>query len=79
MGYNAAEIYLIFELQYFHENKFFSKMIWTHESGAQGDQFDGKKEGQKSRGTIPLNKQFIITNLVTCVDIYTFVNSVHCP
>ncbi len=31
-------------------------MILTHESGAQEDQFDGKKEGQKSRGTIPLNK-----------------------
>jgi hypothetical protein len=30
-------------------------MILTHESGAQEDQFDGKKEGQKSRGTIPLN------------------------
>jgi hypothetical protein len=29
-------------------------MISTHESGAQEDQFDGKKEGQKSRGTIPL-------------------------
>jgi hypothetical protein len=29
-------------------------MILTHESGAQEDQFDGKKEGQKSRGTIPL-------------------------
>jgi hypothetical protein len=55
VGYNAAEIFLIFELKYFHENKFFSKMILTHESGAQEDQFDGKKEGQKSRGTIPLN------------------------
>jgi hypothetical protein len=54
VGYNAAEIFLIFELKYFHENKFFSKMILIHESGAQGDQFDGKKEGQKSRGTIPL-------------------------
>jgi hypothetical protein len=30
-------------------------MILTHESGAQEDQFDGKKEGQKSRGTIFLN------------------------
>ena len=55
MGYNAAEIFLIFELKYFHENKFFSKMILTHESEAQEDQFDGKKEGQKSRGTIPLD------------------------
>ncbi len=30
--------FLIFELKYFHENKFFSKMILTHESGAQEDQ-----------------------------------------
>ncbi len=29
-------------------------MILIHESGAQEDQFDGKKEGKKSRGTIPL-------------------------
>jgi hypothetical protein len=45
--YNAAEIFLIFELKYFHENKFFSKMILTHESGAQEDQFDGKKRRPK--------------------------------
>jgi hypothetical protein len=38
VGYNAADIFLIFELNYFHENKFFSKMILTHESGAQEDQ-----------------------------------------
>jgi hypothetical protein len=56
VGYNAAEIFLIFELKYFHENQFFSKMILTHESEAQEDQFDGKKEGQKSRGTIPLTR-----------------------
>jgi hypothetical protein len=31
-------------------------MILTHELGAQKDQFDGKKEGQKSRGTIPLSR-----------------------
>jgi hypothetical protein len=43
VGYNAAEIFLIFELKYFHENQFFSQMILTHESGAQEDQFDGKK------------------------------------
>ncbi len=54
VGYNAAEIFLIFELKYFHENQFFSKMILTYESGAQENHFDGKKEGQKSRGTIPL-------------------------
>jgi hypothetical protein len=35
-------------------------MILTHESGAQEDQFDGKKEGQKSRGTIPLILFFTI-------------------
>ncbi len=29
-------------------------MILTHESGAQEDQFDEKKEGPKSRETIPL-------------------------
>ncbi len=47
MGHNAAEIFLIFELKYFHENKFFSKMILTHESEAQEDQFDGKKRRPK--------------------------------
>jgi hypothetical protein len=47
VGYNAAEIFLIFELKYFHENKFFSKMILTHESGAQEDQFDEKKRRPK--------------------------------
>jgi hypothetical protein len=47
VGYNAAEIFLIFELKYFHENKFLSKMILTHESGAQEDQFDGKKRKPK--------------------------------
>jgi hypothetical protein len=30
-------------------------MILTHESGSQEDQFDGKKEGQNSRCTIPLS------------------------
>ncbi len=34
-------------------------MILTHESGAQEDQFDGKKS-QKSRGTIPLKKFLLI-------------------
>ncbi len=34
VGYNAAEFFLIFELKYFHENKFISKIILTHESGA---------------------------------------------
>jgi hypothetical protein len=34
VGYNAAEIFLIFGLKYFHENKFFSNMLFTHESGA---------------------------------------------
>jgi hypothetical protein len=33
-------------------------MILTHESGAQEDQFDGKKEGQKSHGTIRLRWWF---------------------
>jgi hypothetical protein len=47
VGYNAAEIFLNFELKYFHENKFFIKMILTHESGAQEDQFDGKKRRPK--------------------------------
>ena len=47
VGYNAAEIFLIFELKYFYENKFFSKMILTHGSGAQEDQFDGKKRRPK--------------------------------
>ncbi len=35
-------------------------MSLTHESGAQEDQFDGKKEGQKSRGTIPLSTKCAI-------------------
>jgi hypothetical protein len=38
--------FFIFELKYFHENKFFSKMILTHESGAQEDQYDGKKKAK---------------------------------
>jgi hypothetical protein len=54
VGYNAAEIFLIFELKYFHENKFFSKMILTHESGAQEDQFDEKKR-QKISWYYPFN------------------------
>ncbi len=58
----TQQIFLIFELKYFHENKFFSKMILTHESGAQEDQFDGKKEGQKSRGTIPLSYWRVAVN-----------------
>jgi hypothetical protein len=62
VGYNAAEIFLIFELKYFQENKFFNKMILTHEPGAQEDQFDEKK-GQKSRGTIPLK---IVRELQVC-------------
>jgi hypothetical protein len=34
-------------------------MIFIHESGAQEDQFDGKKNGgKKSRDTIPLNGSF---------------------
>ncbi len=48
MGHNAAEIFFIFELKYFHENKFFSKMILTHDTGAQEDQFDGKKKKVKN-------------------------------
>jgi hypothetical protein len=48
VGYNAAEIFLIFELKYFHENKFFSKMILINESGAQEDQFNGKKKKAKN-------------------------------
>jgi hypothetical protein len=48
VGYNAAEIFLIFELKYFHENQFFSKIILTHESGAQEDQFDGEKKKAKN-------------------------------
>ncbi len=55
MGYNAAEIFLIFELKYFHENKFFCKMILTHESGAKEDQFDGKKRRPKISWYYPFN------------------------
>ncbi len=43
MEYNAAEIFFSFELNQLHEKKIFSKMILTHESGAQEDQFDEKK------------------------------------
>ncbi len=56
VGYNAAEIFLIFELKYFHENKFFSKMFLTHESGAREDQFDGKKWRPKISWYYPFNK-----------------------
>ncbi len=45
-----------FELKKIRENNFFSKMILTHESGSQEDQFDGKKKGQKSCGTVPLRE-----------------------
>jgi hypothetical protein len=31
------------KLKYINENKFFSKMIFTHESGSREDQFDEKK------------------------------------
>jgi hypothetical protein len=55
VGYNAAEIFLIFELKYFHENKFFSKMFLTLESGAQEDQFDGKKLRPKISWYYPFN------------------------
>ncbi len=55
VGYNAAEIFLIFELKYFHENQFFSKMILTHESEAQEDQFDGKKRRPKISWYYPFN------------------------
>ncbi len=39
-------------------------MILTHESAAQEDQFDGKKEGNKSRGTIPLSSSLAYWRLV---------------
>jgi hypothetical protein len=55
VGYNAADIFLIFELKYFHENNFFSKMILTHESGAQEDQFDGKKRRPNFSWYYPFN------------------------
>ncbi len=42
------------KLKWLHETKIFCKMILTHESGSQEDQFDGKKWRQKSRDTIPL-------------------------
>ncbi len=56
MGYNAAEIFLIFEFKYVRENKFFSKMILTHESGAQEDQFDGKKRRPKISWYYPFKR-----------------------
>jgi hypothetical protein len=56
VGYNAAEIFLIFELKYFHEKQFFSKMIITHESGAQEDQFDGKKRRSKISWYYPFKR-----------------------
>ncbi len=57
VGYNAAEMFLIFELKYFHENKFFSKMILIMNQGPRRISLMEKKEGQKSRGTIPLKRQ----------------------
>jgi hypothetical protein len=62
VGYNAAEIFLIFELKYFHENQFFSKMILTHESEAQEDQFDGKKRRPKISRYYPF-KEIMRQNL----------------
>jgi hypothetical protein len=47
-GIQRSRDFFIFELKYFHENIFFSKMILTHESGAQEDQFDGKKKKAKN-------------------------------
>jgi hypothetical protein len=42
-------------------------MILYYESGSQEDQFDGKKEGQKSRDTIPLNSIRVLTlNSLLC-------------
>jgi hypothetical protein len=58
VGYNAAKIFLIFELKYYHENKFISKMILTHESGAQEDQFDGEKIRPKISWYYPFKKHF---------------------
>ncbi len=58
VGYNAAEIFLIFELKYFHENQFFSKMILTHESEAQEDQFDGKKRRPKISWYYPFKRSY---------------------
>ncbi len=55
--YNAVEIFLIFELKYFHENQFFSKMILTHESDAQEDQFDGKKRRPKISWYYPFKQE----------------------
>ena len=63
MGYNAAEIFLIFELKYFHENQFFSKMILTHESGSEEDQFDGKKRRPKISWYYPFkNKNKVLAH-----------------
>jgi hypothetical protein len=60
VGYNTAEIFLIFELKYFHEKKFFSKMILTHESVAQEDQFDGKKRRPKISWYYPFNAVTVV-------------------
>jgi hypothetical protein len=46
-GIQCSKDFFIFGLKYFHENKFFSKMLLTHESGAQEDQFDGIKRRPK--------------------------------
>ncbi len=74
VGYNAAEIFLIFELIYFHENKFFSKMILTHESGAQEDQFDGKKRRPKISWYYPF-KIFLYNTAVTILFSVKYVQS----
>jgi hypothetical protein len=70
VGYNAAEIFLIFELKYFHENKFFSKMILTHESGAQEDQFDGKKRRPKISWYYPFK---VLMFFFTCCRVRLYV------
>jgi hypothetical protein len=52
VGHTAAEIFIILKVKKLSENKFISKVILTHESGSQEDQFDEKNRGKTSRGTI---------------------------
>jgi hypothetical protein len=71
VGYNAAKIFLIFELKYFHENKIFSKMILIHESGAQEDQFDGKKRRPKISWYYPFNSYSLPRGNIMCTHLPT--------
>ncbi len=63
------------KLKWLHEKKIFSKMILTHESGSQEDQFDEKKWRQKISWYYPfkfitLNSHLHVFCAGVCIRIY---------